>query len=384
MGCCYSRDKPKWKREVVPDHKFDNINLDMFYDASISSRLMYMSVFLLSLKSFAVYVADLWTAVSLLVIGQTTVTPAIPTEISKWIFFACIMISFLVLIWDMFKAYRILKSRDIAFAFTSVIANRYLSMKDYRYYCLFRSINANSKGIDNYAFFIFFQLKGWKRLLLAEAPRQVINVVTLEALVPEWLKIHNGSVEFDNEVLGETILQQILTATMAFSILVFAISFILVCVALVLYVPLMCHMRGNLKEYCCHKVDKRITEILRRQNMSYDRTKFGGSLMSDQESRFMPEDQYYKRPLLLNQDNYYPSSSSSSAAGYDDYSYASQQSSPYIMHSHPQQKRNPVTNNTPMSGTYQPSPYQNQPYPYYSSPTHNPAPLPYQKYTHGY
>jgi hypothetical protein len=240
----------------------------------------------------------IYIIVSLLVIGQTTVTPAIPTEYSKWIFFACIMVSFLLLIWDMLKARRILKTHDISFAFTSVIANRYLSMKNYRYYCLFQSINSSSKGIDNYAFFIFFQLKGWKRLLLAEAPRQVINIVTLEALAPEWLKIHNGSVSFDNGVLGENVLQQILTGTMAFSVLFFAISFILVCIAAVLYIPLFCHIRGNLKEYCCHKVDKRISEILRKQG---NRRNGGrGNYVVPENELFIDESGYYKRTLAGN------------------------------------------------------------------------------------
>jgi hypothetical protein len=233
--------------------------------------------------------------VSLLVIGQTTVTPAIPTNISKWIFFGCIMVSFLFLIWDMIKARRTLATRDISFAFTSVIANNYLSMKDYRCYCLFKSINTNSKGIDKYAFFIFFTLKGWKRLLIAEAPRQIINVVTLEVLAPEWLKIHNGQVSFDNNALGETWMQQILTGTMAFSVLVFAINFILVCVATVLYIPLFCHIRGNLKEYCCHKVDKRIDAILRKQGQ---RVKNRNGMQAEEES--FTDESYYKRPLAAN------------------------------------------------------------------------------------
>lgn len=229
------------------------------------------------------------------------VTPAIPTEISKWIFLACIMVSFLLLVWDAMKARRILATRDISLAFTNVMTNRYLSMKDYRYFCLFRSIHSSSrKGIENYAFFIFFQLKGWKRLLLAEAPRQVINVVTLEALVPEWLKIRDGSVSFDNSVLGESWGQRILTGTMAFSVLVFALSFILVSVAAVLYIPLFCHIRGNLKEYCCHKVDKRIAALLRKQDMS----KYGGSIRPNhivpQTDMFMDKSDYYKRPLAAN------------------------------------------------------------------------------------
>jgi hypothetical protein len=204
--------------------------------------------------------------VSLLVIGPTTITPAIPTDVSKWIFLACIMVSFGLLIWDSVKAYRILKRREIAYIFTSVTAHRYLSVIDYHYYCLFRSINAKTQGIENYAFFIYFTLKNWKRLLLAEAPRQVINVVTLQALVPKWIQIRNGSVTFDNDALGSGTLQKVLTGTMAFSVLVFTISFISVIIAAILYIPLLCHIRGNLKEYCCHKIDKRIARLLQRQN----------------------------------------------------------------------------------------------------------------------
>lgn len=207
------------------------------------------------------------------------------------------MISFLLLGWDMLKARRILATRDISFAFTSVIANNYLSMKDYRCYCLFKSINSNSKGIDKYAFFIFFTLKGWKRLLIAEAPRQIINVVTLEVLAPEWLKIHNGQVRFDNTALGETWMQQVLTGTMAFSVLIFTINFILVCAATVLYIPLLCHIRGNLKEYCCHKVDKRIDAILRKQGQ-HNNSRRNRATAPEDES-FIDEC-YYKRPLASN------------------------------------------------------------------------------------
>lgn len=205
----------------------------------------------------------------------------------------------------MLKARRILATGDISSAFTSVIANRYLSMTDYRYYCLFKSINANSKGIDSYAFFIFFTLKGWKRLLLAEAPRQVINVVTLEALIPQWLEIRDGSVSFNNEALGHSLMQKVLTGTMAFSVLVFSVSFILVCAASILYIPLFCHIRGNLKEYCCHKVDKRISEMLRKKGQNGNRRRVG-----PESESFIDDNSNYKRPLSSHYGNASPSLSS--------------------------------------------------------------------------
>lgn len=96
----------------------------------------------------------------------------------------------------------------------------------------------------------------WKKILLAEAPRQVINVVTLKTIIPKWIKIDNGLI-LENDGLGKNTIQRIMTGTMIFSVAVFAISFILICIAAIIYIPLLCHIQGNLKEYCCHKVDKR-------------------------------------------------------------------------------------------------------------------------------
>ncbi|KAI9255476.1 hypothetical protein BY458DRAFT_535510 [Sporodiniella umbellata] len=216
---------------MISEHVFDDIQLNDFYQSSCKMRIRFAFILLSVLTSLAVYLADLWTAVSLLVIGQTTVTPAIPTEVSKWIFFGCITVSFLLLGWDTVKAYRILKTKDISYNFTCGMANNYLSLR-------------------------------WKRLLLAEAPRQVINTVTLQALVPQWLELGHGRFRVHNEVLGHDLLQRLLTVTMAFSVLVFTVSFAMVCAAVVLYLFLIFRIRGNLKEYICHKANKQIERLL--------------------------------------------------------------------------------------------------------------------------
>jgi len=50
---------------------------------------------------------------------------------------------------------------------------------------------------------------------------------------------------------------------MLLTVSIWALSFIRLLVAGLLYWPLLvCHIRGNLKEYCCHKVDKRISQML--------------------------------------------------------------------------------------------------------------------------
>ena len=105
---------------------------------------------------------------------------------------------------------------------------------------------------------------GWKRLLLAEGPRQVLNAITLYSVAKNEdfsFDIHKYQAEF-------TTIQGVVMSFMLLTVTIWALSFIRLLVAGLLYWPLLvCHIRGNLKEYCCHKVDKRISQILveRRQ-----------------------------------------------------------------------------------------------------------------------
>ncbi|CEP19849.1 hypothetical protein [Parasitella parasitica] len=353
--CSGNKNKgPKWKREIVKDHKFDFVDIDEFYDPSCPMRTSYVFMFVLMLKGFLVYVADLWTAVSLLVIGNSSINAdaSIPPDVAKWIFLGAILISFVLLFWDIRKARGIVESRDISYAFFSVIANRWYSANDYKYFCLFGKINRSRKQFDSIAFFVFFTLKGWKKLLLAEAPRQVINVVTLKTIIPKWIQINDGLI-ISNDGLGKNTVQRIMTGTMIFSTAIFAISFFLLCAAAVIYIPVLCHIQGNLKEYCCHKVDKRIAELLRKQaKLRIEKNKKGrnyknSSKKEDIEMESLPEPtlprvgmnnlssqteyrsetpiQYYQQPYQqqpsftgsiisnnIGRPNYYPSSVSSS------------------------------------------------------------------------
>lgn len=50
---------------------------------------------------------------------------------------------------------------------------------------------------------------------------------------------------------------------MVLTVAIWVLSMIRLVAAGILYWPLLvCHIRGNLKEYCCHKVDKKITKLL--------------------------------------------------------------------------------------------------------------------------
>lgn len=226
--------------------------------------LLYLNV----VKSVAVYVADIYTAITLLafqhfngnIYDRVAKNSFIPFVYRKWIFTGCIIFSFLLLAYEAHKSRAVVRSRDISYAYTNVMANNYYSLRSYNHFCFFCQINNSKKKKDELAFFIFFTFKGWKRLLVADGPRQVVNALTLYALA----EASNFSTSVYDYYEGN-IFTAIMLLTMLFTVVVFAGSAILLIIAAFFYLPLICYVQGNLKEYCCHKIDKRISELVQKK-----------------------------------------------------------------------------------------------------------------------
>ncbi|KAG8865341.1 hypothetical protein FRB96_000231 [Tulasnella sp. 330] len=268
--CCTG---PAWKREVVQDHKFDFVDTRDFHTKSFGVRVQYMWIYILVLKSFLVYLSDIYTAATMLTSTTWTNTiynrcpanecPTISFSVGKWIFVGCIIFSFLLLAYEAQKSKKIIASRDISYAFTNIMANNYYSLRSYNHFCFFSQIENSTKKKDDFAFFIFFTFKEWKRVLLADGARQCINGLTLYSF---WVANGRGnpfnkiSSYYDGDYVTAGLL-----VTMIFTCLIFIGSLLLLLVAGILYIPLLCYIRGNLKEYCCHKVDKRIAELLKKK-----------------------------------------------------------------------------------------------------------------------
>jgi len=266
--CCSGA---QWKREEVPDHKWDFVDVREFHNSGCMSYFQYCFLYVLVIKSVLVYASDVYTMVLLLasnhwagsILESSGGSSAmnVPFKIGKWIFFACIIFSFLLLAWEAKKSRAIIRSRDISYAFTNVMANNYYSIKSYDHFCFFSQINNSKKKKDDFAFFVFFTFKGWKRLLLADAPRQVINGLTLYSFAKSVGFSSDISKWYDGSFAKASVL-----VSMAFTVTIWIGSFVLLMAAAFLYVPLLCYIQGNLKEYCCHKVDKRIAELMKRKN----------------------------------------------------------------------------------------------------------------------
>ncbi|KAF9147278.1 hypothetical protein BG015_011110 [Linnemannia schmuckeri] len=267
-----------WKREKVQDHKFDFINVDDFIDNSCWRQFRYMLVFLIIIRGILVYCSDIFTAVNLwtnknpnslisktgsgdLDLGVGGIK--LSMEVYKYLFTGCIVLGLLLLALDIRRANGIIASRDISYAFTSQIAARYYTVRSYPHYCFFAEIDNSKKFVDNVAFFVFFTFRNWKRLLLADAPRQLINMSILYQVFKDHL---HEFFQWDRVVGNEDddIFKKITLGAMMFTVTVFVFNMLSFIAAVCMYIPLVSHIQGNLKEYCCYKIDKRIEELIKK------------------------------------------------------------------------------------------------------------------------
>ncbi|KAF8735036.1 hypothetical protein AX14_002850 [Amanita brunnescens Koide BX004] len=265
----------KWKREEVPDHKFDFVDVREFTDNGFFMRLKYLFLYGVVLKSFLVYLSDIFTAITMLttqewssqIYQKCQQLPGcvyVDYTTAKYIFFACILFGFLLLAYEAHKAKKIIASRDISFAFTNLMANKYYSLRSYDHFCFFDHIRDSTKTSDDFAFFVFFTFKSWKRLVLSDGPRQTINGFTVYAL---YLVKRDQGPWYDvaKYFAGNSLSTSALLVTTLFTLVVYVVSLLILIVAAICYVPLLFHIQGNLKEYCCHKVDKRISDVIKRR-----------------------------------------------------------------------------------------------------------------------
>lgn len=87
------------------------------------------------------------------------------------------------------------------------------------------------------------------------------------ALLKSAWTAKDGGFHLDTDwnVYGADWPQRVALISMSFTCLLWCLNIIDLGIACVLYVPVFMRIQGNLKEYCCHKIDKRITEILEKQ-----------------------------------------------------------------------------------------------------------------------
>lgn len=124
-------------------------------------------MFVFLLVSLAVYAVDTFTAVTLLAFSRWAgqIEPAIPFEYSRWIFAACILLSFALLAWRWLRAIRAIRSGSVAQSYLDSLAARVQSIRmgengrGWRRFLVFGELTKSKKGAEYAALFAYFSFE---------------------------------------------------------------------------------------------------------------------------------------------------------------------------------------------------------------------------------
>ncbi|UKZ66560.1 uncharacterized protein TrAtP1_007732 [Trichoderma atroviride] len=278
MGCLTHRSK---EVRQYTDQKWDYINLGDFKAKGCGPIFAYITLWVGLIISLAVYGVDTFTAVQLLVFNRwsSEIDPAIPLDISRWIFSGCIILSFINLGFEWIRAARKIKRGNVAEVYLDSLAVRWESIRlgsgqGFRRFLVFSELTKSKKGAEYIALFTYFSFQSWIRVIFCTSPRQVVNALTLRSVYMAKLAVSESSVEgslssfFDKiKTLAQSDFRQAaILGGMCFTLVVWVFSALYLISATLFYVFFLFHWiprdDGGLTGYCERKVNNSLLKIV--------------------------------------------------------------------------------------------------------------------------
>ncbi|RYC62327.1 hypothetical protein CHU98_g3885 [Xylaria longipes] len=273
--------------EIQPEQQWDAISLRDFKSSSVFAYLAYGYLYFSIILSLAVYGVDIFTAINLLAFNQWS-SSIEPTQLlnfdqTKWIFVGAIIASFVNLIFEHFRAWRVMKRGSVAECYLDNLAVRLESIRlgngqGWRRFLVFAELTKSKKGAEYVALFSYFSLQSWIRVLLCTAPRQAVNALTLYGVYTLNLTPNDAS-SFESTIGGffsnlrtladENTRQVVILSGMLFTLVIWIFSFLFLLLGTLFYVFFLWHyipqQDGGLHGYCERKVNKRLKAIVTKK-----------------------------------------------------------------------------------------------------------------------
>lgn len=288
MGCSGDREKGN---SVGMEEKWDYVNLNDFKSDSCWEGFSYFFLWVFLVVSFAVYGVDTFTAVNLLAFSRWSgrVEPAIPFRISRWIFAACILTSFALLVYRWILAIRAIRSGSITRSYLDPLAMRVQCFRvftkegnGWKRFLVFAELTKSRKGAEYVALYTYFAFQFWMNTVFADGPRQVINAITLYSVMKMDLLPGGANTTTDDGASGiaqffnnvkilaeDNNLQAVVLFGMLFTLIIWVLSVLKLASAVVLYLVFLFHHipeeDGTLKAYCRRKISTRLKRIVQRK-----------------------------------------------------------------------------------------------------------------------
>ena len=142
-------------------------SLNDFKSSSCLTIFAYGYLWVSLIISVAVYGIDTFTAVNLLAFNRWSgeIQPYIPFDISKWIFSACIIASWINLGYEYIRAMRVMKRGAVAESYLDSLAVRLQCIRmgehgrGWRRFLVFAELTKSKKGAEYVALFSYFSFQ---------------------------------------------------------------------------------------------------------------------------------------------------------------------------------------------------------------------------------
>ncbi|KAI1356150.1 hypothetical protein F5Y01DRAFT_301650 [Xylaria sp. FL0043] len=273
--------------EIQPEEQWNAISLRDFKSSSVFTGLAYGYLWFSIALSLAVYGVDIFTAINLLAFNQwsSSIEPSqlLTFDETKWIFAGTIIASFVNLIFEHLRAWRVMKRGSVAECYLDTLAVRLESVRigkgqGWRRFLVFAELTKSKKGAEYVALFSYFSLQSWIRVLVCSGPRQAVNALTLYGVYTLNLTPTDDS-SFESTIGGffsniralaaENTQQAVILSGMLFTLVIWIFSFLFLLLGILFYVFFLWHyiprQDGGLHGYCERKVNKRLKGIVTKK-----------------------------------------------------------------------------------------------------------------------
>ncbi|EGV65009.1 hypothetical protein CANTEDRAFT_113297 [Yamadazyma tenuis ATCC 10573] len=289
------------------DHStFDLINVDRFKNTNWSTVFAYMWLWIMIFLSWILLGVDIYTCLNILVFHKWSSDDYKPYaySVAKWLFTGCIIFQFILLAYHLVWAIHTYRTKNIALAYVNSIARTMYSVKSYNYHCLFHKIDTDN-FFDWACFLSYGEVDNALQILLADTPRQVINILTLRYYATDG-DLSNDIIANIKKIADTNLRLSIILSFMCLSVIIWSIFFFKFCLGMVMYLPVIAKLRNkgtkSLKKYCCKVVNDKVrllvlknhkpkSELLEQGILDMSEIK-ANPLLNDTVTRFDTDNDY--------------------------------------------------------------------------------------------
>ncbi|KAI5956019.1 KCH1 [Candida theae] len=258
------------KKNELNTSTFDVVRVDDFYNHNCSTMFWYFYMWILVFLAFILLAVDIYSCLNILVFHRWATADYKPYaySVAKWIFTGCIIFEFVLLIYCWIWAIHIYRTKNIAMVYLNSICKKLYSIKSFSYFCLMNSID-EGKFYDLCCFNTYYEIQNAPQILIADTPRQVINILTLRYYATGG-ELNNDILSNIRSIAKTNLRLSIILSFMCLSVFIYAIFFIKFTFGMLSYIPLKFSLSSDgfksFKSYCSYLVSKSVSDAVNKHH----------------------------------------------------------------------------------------------------------------------